>query len=82
MTTARKMGMLKVHALELALARSAWKSMVVVRLMAPGMQLDRPAAHASVRRRPLNLQYLVQRQMVRKLFEWRPKTPTAHRPTS
>jgi hypothetical protein len=42
MTTARKMGMLKVQALELALARSAWKSMVVVRLMAPGLQLDRP----------------------------------------
>ena len=32
-----------------------------------------------MRRRPLNPQYLVQKQMVRKLFEWRPTTPTAHR---
>ena len=39
-TAARKTGMSEEQVLELALARSAWKSMVVVQLMSAGTQLD------------------------------------------
>ena len=39
-TAARKTGMSEQEVLDLALARSAWKSMVAIRLLAPGARLE------------------------------------------